>query len=159
MTDTIMLIVFTVLGMSILVCLCVTIWLVARRRNDRRIMRFTAEDFRELGTVARNSMATRDLNCLYRAVKREVTSAANKGLFSTFVEIGSFRKAYGANFASLIVDPFVARMTSEGFSVEYLPNGSMRMPKRNKEPAFEISWKDAEDQDDNEEREEQDETV
>ena len=98
-----------------------------------------------------NIVSYRDLNGLYRAVKREVTSAANKGMFSTFVEIGSFRKAYGANFASLIVDPFVARMTSEGFSVEYLPNGSMRMPKHNREPAFEVSWKYAEDQDDNEE--------
>ena len=153
MADTVMIIVLTVLGTGILVCLCVAIWLVARRRNDRRIMRFTAEDFRELGNVARNSMATRDLNCLYRAVKREVTSAANKGLFSTFVEIGSFRKAYGSNFASLIVDPFVARMTSEGFSVEYLPNGSMQMPKRNKEPAFEVSWQDAEGQDDSEDME------
>ena len=148
----------------VILCICGAILLilgliigtcyVSSRRKERRILKFKASDFRDLGTVTRNSMAMKDLQALYRKVKYSVTYAANHGNFSTFVLVGSkLPQLYGIHFTKLILKPFIERMTREGFAVTYLPNGSMQMEKQNREPSFEISWKDAEETDETDELE------
>ena len=160
MNQTLLVILCTCGAMLLILGLLIGTWYVSNRRKERRILKFKASDFRDLGTVTRNSMAMKDLQALYRKVKYSVTYAANHGKFSTFVLVGNkLPHIYGAQFTKLILNPFIDKLTKEGFSVTYLPNGSMQMEKQNKEPAFEVSWKDAEDQDDNEDTEDQDETV
>ena len=128
--------------------------LIREKRRERRILKFNASDFNALGTVTRNNMALRDLKTMYRKVKYAVTYAANRGKFSTFVSLGSKTEAvYGAQFNNLFLNPFIDKLQKEGFTVKYLPNGSMEMDKKKGEPAFEISWKNAGDQDTDEEGE------
>ena len=92
-------------------------WYVSNRRKERRILKFKASDFRDLGTVTRNSMAMKDLQALYRKVKYSVTYAANHGKFSTFVPVGTkLPHIYGAQFSQLILNPFIEKLTKEGFS-------------------------------------------
>ena len=160
MNQTLLVILCTCGAMLLILGLLIGSWYVSNRRKERRILKFKASDFRDLGTVTRNSMAMKDLQALYRKVKYSVTYAANHGKFSTFVVVGNkLTQIYGVQFAKLILNPFIDKLAKEGFSAPYLPNGSMQMEKQNKEPAFEVSWKDAEDQDDNDDMEEQDETV
>ena len=124
-------------------------FLVADRKKERRIMRFSASDFHDLGTVSRNSIVKKDLKQVYRKVKYAVTSAANRGKFSTFVPIGNkLPLAYGEQFTALFLTPFIERLKKEGFAISYLPNGSMEMDSKDKVPAFSISWKDVTEQDD-----------
>ena len=157
MNQTLLVILCTCGAMLLILGLIIGSWYVSSRRKERRILKFKASDFRDLGTVTRNSMAMKDLQALYRKVKYSVTYAANHGKFSTFVLVGNkLPHIYGAQFTKLILKPFIDRLTKEGFSVNYLPNGSMEMEKQNREPAFEVSWKDAED---SEVEDGQDETV
>ena len=154
MHNTLMMVVLPCLGGAFVLSLVVCIWLVARHRKDTRILKFNASDFRDLGTVTRNSMAVKDLKILYRRVKYAVASAVSHGKSTTYVSIGrKLPQLYGIHFTKLILKPFIERMTREGFVVTYLPNGSMQMEKQSREPSFEISWKDAEDTDEADELE------
>lgn len=122
------------------------------RKNETRIMSFSASDFRALGTANRNRMAIKDLNTMYRKVKYSAARAANNCKSRALVLLDKrIAGAYGEQFDKLFLNPFTERLTKEGFTVKYHPNGTMEMASVDKrhvnDPTFEISWKDAVEQD------------
>jgi len=142
----------TVLGIIVAAAVITVFALVAavfisEGRRERRIMGFSANDFYELGTINRNRKAIKDLNKLYGRAKYMAFDAVSNGSSKVFVPISpKLPREYGEHFDKLLLNPFIQKLTKEGFSVTYLPNGSIQMEKHDwNKPAFEISWKPAAD--------------
>lgn len=116
------------------------------QRWERRMMKLNASEFNSITKASRKKMATRDLDDMYLVAKRAIYAATSKGQTRTFAILGKkVPEVYGEQFGKLFLKPFMDRMTNEGFDITYLPNGSMQMSRKQEEPAFDISWKNAED--------------
>lgn len=147
-------VVIAAVAAALVVLILILVIVRSERRMNRRILGFTASDFHDLSTVTQNSQAKRDLDRLYTKAKRSMArvSASRGNKFMTFVVIGHrIIGSYGADADRLLVNPFIRRLTEEGFTVKYLPSGSMQMDKSSRtEPAFEISWNTVQEPDDEE---------
>jgi len=124
-------------------------WLLRRRRRNKMLRKFDANDMRELAIEARNKRLRKDLTDAYRFVKKEIyrASTGNAGC-SVTVCIWKWCKFYFKQYNTftckeLFVDRLIGRLLDEGFSAEYLPNGDTGV--KSKEPSLKVSWGESSD--------------
>ena len=123
-------------------------WILRRRRRNKMLRKFDANDMRELAIEARNKRLRKDLTEAYRFIKKAIyhASTGNAGCKVT-VCIWKWCKYYfkqydAATCKELFVDRLVSRLLDEGFNSEYLPIGEH---KDSAEPVLRISWGESSD--------------
>lgn len=124
-------------------------WILRRRRRNKMLRKFDANDMRELAIEARNKKLRKDLSDAYRFIKKAIyhASTGNAGCKLT-VCIWKWCKYYfnqydAATCKELFVDRLISRLMDEGFSAEYLPGGETGV--KTLEPSLKVMWGESSD--------------
>ena len=139
-----------------------TVIYVRKARERNRILRLDASAFHELAVLKRNSMLRNDLTKVYTAIKKKVFRNSGEFRFGMKYTLHKWRKKYAETnaeqFEALFVKPLSARLEKDGFTVEYLPAGSVDMKKYSGSPAIDLKWSDIKEPEEEPSAEEKPET-
>ena len=121
---------------------------VARRRRRLKVMSLSASEFHDLAIMKRNARLKKELSRVYSEIKSRVFGVTVGGryrlLFSLDRWYRKHRELTPEEFGELFGKPLTERLKKEGFTVEYMPSGSVELKRHRADPAVDIRWQSVE---------------